>query len=585
MFWSISVMSHQRLAIGLLLVLVWLSTTLTRPSQAAPLTRFFPETGQAISSEIFQFWNATPNALQVLGYPISAPFIQESSTDPGVFLRVQYFERAVLEEHLGRQHHILVLGRLLGNELIVNRRHEPPFQPSNRPSGTSSLWDDVTRHTIANAPAPFREFYENYGGLRVFGRPTSEQFREYNRDTGAVHWVQYFERQRMEWHPEITDPSFQVMLGRLGDEYRLAHIDRLDQTAFAQRSPDETPDERMRYGINATLFYTDRDRALNLTTQAGLNWVRQQVHWKDHQSADGRIAWGELDAIVASAQAKKVKLFLSVLQAPDWATGIPGVAGLPDQAHFDDYAAFVGALAERYRGKVQAYQVWNEINLPAENGLQPIPNADYYIELLAQAYTAIKAADPQALVISTSLAPSESDNPTIAVSDLKLFRTLFAQPRFWSHVDAVGVHVFGCANPPETLWPSNPGSGIGWTNSREFYFRRVEDIRRAMVESGHGDRQIWITEFGWATANNTPGHEFGNQVSFDQQANYLLRAFEMGRYEYSPWVGAMFVWNLNFAVSWQNAGNSQHQMAAYGILNGDWTPRPAYTAIQRMAKP
>ena len=74
-------------------------------------------------------------------------------------------------------------------------------------------------------------------------------------------------------------------------------------------------------------------------------------------------------------------------------------------------------------------------------------------------------------------------------------------------------------------------------------------------------------------------------MSFQQQADYLVQAFTMGRREYSPWIAAMFVWNLNFAVTWQDAGDPLHQMAAYGILNGDWSPRPAYAAIQRMPKP
>ncbi len=323
----------------------------------------FPETGQTVSNEFWQFWQATPNALAVLGYPLSAPFIQESSTEPGPFLRVQYFERAILEEHPSAERRIVVLGRLLGNELITQRRHEPPFQPVARPANKQLHWDEITRHTLVDKPAPFKQFYQHHGGLPVFGRPTSEQFQERNRDTGAVHWVQYFERQRLEWHPGEPDPAFQIKLGRLGDEYRHARAAQLDQAAFAPR-PAEAPDERMRYGINAALFYTDQDRALHIVKDAGLGWVRQQVHWKDHQSADGQIAWGQLDSIVAAAEARQVKLFLSVLQAPDWATGIPGVTGLPDRAHFADYAAFVGALAQRYKGRVHAYQIWNEINLP-----------------------------------------------------------------------------------------------------------------------------------------------------------------------------------------------------------------------------
>jgi hypothetical protein len=511
--------------------------------------------------------------------------LQESATEPGAYLRVQYFERAVLEEHLQPDRRIVVQGRLLGNELIAARQDEPPFKPAPQAKRSDVAWDSVTRHTIADSPAPFKRFYDEFGGLRVFGRPTSEQFQERSQDTGALLWVQYFERQRMEWQPAASDPIFRVQLGRLGDEYRQMHPDRLDPAAFAPHSADIAPLKRFQYGVNATLFYTDQPRALRLAAEAGLSWVRQQVHWKDHQLADGSIAWGELDTIVAAAQANNVKLLFSVLQAPDWATGIPGVSGLPTRAHIPDYAAFVGALAQRYRGQVQAYEIWNEINLAAENGMQPIPTPGYYVDLLSQSYAAIKAADPAALVISTPLAPTEwAGDPALAIGDLPYARALFADPRFWTHIDAVGVHVFGCANPPATLWPEQPGPGPGWTDSREFYFRRVEDIRQLMVASGHGNRQIWITEFGWATANNTPGHEFGNLVSMEQQAQYLVDALDMGRYQYAPWIGAMFVWNLNFAVAWQTAGNAQHQMAAYGILNPDWSPRPAYRAIQRLAK-
>jgi hypothetical protein len=164
-------------------------------------------------------------------------------------------------------------------------------------------------------------------------------------------------------------------------------------------------------------------------------------------------------------------------------------------------------------------------------------------------------------------------------------RELFGDPRFWTHTDVVGVHVFGYANPPDTLWPDAPGPGSTWVDSREFYFRRVEDIRAEMVRAGHGDRRMWMTEFGWATANDSPLHAFGNQNSFDQQADYLLRAFEIGRYAYQPWLGAMFVWNLNFAVTWQGAGNPLHEQAAYGILNPDWSARPAYERLAAMPKP
>src|SRR6185295_4009465 len=88
-------------------------------------SRYFPTTQHAAVNSFLAFWERTPNALFVLGYPISQPFIEESFTNPGEYYRVQYFERAVLEEHpenYGTQYYIL--GRLMGNKIIDGRENE-----------------------------------------------------------------------------------------------------------------------------------------------------------------------------------------------------------------------------------------------------------------------------------------------------------------------------------------------------------------------------------------------------------------------------------------------------------------------------
>jgi hypothetical protein len=63
------------------------------------LAEYYPQTGHSAVNSFELFWRNTPNALFVLGYPISRPFIEESFTNPGEYYRVQYFERAILEEH------------------------------------------------------------------------------------------------------------------------------------------------------------------------------------------------------------------------------------------------------------------------------------------------------------------------------------------------------------------------------------------------------------------------------------------------------------------------------------------------------
>ena len=53
------------------------------------------------------------------------------------------------------------------------------------------------------------------GGLPIFGYPTSEEFVERGED-GRDYTVQYFERHRLELHPE-NRPPYNVLLSRLGN--------------------------------------------------------------------------------------------------------------------------------------------------------------------------------------------------------------------------------------------------------------------------------------------------------------------------------------------------------------------------------
>ena len=560
------------------------------PDTRAPfMARYFTETKHNALNSFYQTWKNTPNALFVLGFPISEPFIEESFTEPGVFYRVQYYERGVLEEHPENTGKYYILGRLMGNKLIEGRENEAPFVAvSDTGDGT---WDNLSQHTLRNAPAPFRSFYTNNGGLSVFGRPKSEQFQEKNQATGETYWVQYFERQRMEWHPNEPNPKFQILLGLLGNEYRDAN--HQNEVAFnaVDGPPVKSNNSGFIYGFNAILYgqgssWQNRGLALNLTKEAGVGWLRQQVRWQDLQGAPGSacaaICWGELDNIVADASGAGVNLLFSVVKAPTWATG-NGQNGLPNREHYDDFARFMGAMAARYQGRVQAYEIWNEENLAWENGGR-VAGASNYMDMLVGASEAIKAADPNALVLSGGLSATETNRSDVAISDLTFLRQMLADPRFESHVDIIGAHPGGAGNPPDTLWPDNPGPGPNFVTSREFYFRRIEDVHQVIVDAGLGNKAVWITEFGWATKNNTPGYEYGNSISQQKQAEWIVRAFEKGRTDYQPWLQGMFLWQLNFAPRWRAEGNELHEQASFGVLNGDWTPRPAYSAIKNMDK-
>ena len=151
----------------------------------------------------------------------------------------------------------------------------------------------------------------------------------------------------------------------------------------------------------------DLDRALGMTSEAGFGWVKFQVPWKDIEPQPGQINWTSFDAAVARASGRGLRILFSVTAAPMWAR--PGGSDLHENGpptSPEPFARFLGAMADRYRGKVTAYDVWNEQNLSREWGGPGRQNAAEYVAMLQAAHRSIKAADPQALVITGALTPA-----------------------------------------------------------------------------------------------------------------------------------------------------------------------------------
>ncbi len=335
----------------------------------------------------------------------------------------------------------------------------------------------------------------------------------------------------------------------------------------------------LQFGVSAHLFYTSRRLPLQRASEAGFTWIRQQIHWKDLEGPPGHYAWGELPAVIEAVNAAGFKLLISIVRAPPFYSR--GTYGMPDDpARLGD---FVAALVQRFPGQIHAIEIWNEQNLAHENGGRvTLDDAGRYVELLRAAYPRIKAIDPSIIVLAGAPSSTGITSARVAVDDMAYYAAMYDYQEgiICDVMDAQAVHPGGAANPPDTLWPINPGSARGWTDHPTFYFRHVENVRRLMLRHGVGDRPIWITEFGWATRNTTPGFEYGNQVSFEQQAEYIVGAMKRAN-EHYPWVEAMFLWNLNFAILRSRNGQPLHEQASFAILNADGSPRPAFIAIQQ----
>lgn len=324
-------------------------------------------------------------------------------------------------------------------------------------------------------------------------------------------------------------------------------------------------------------------RAIDMVRGMGFNWIKQQVEWHRHEGSKGARDFGGLDNLVNQANAAGANVLFSVVKAPGWAR--PGntdhsVEGPP--ANPQDFADFMGAMAAHFRGRVQAYEIWNEQNLHYEWGNEPL-SAARYVQLLCSVYGAVKANDPGAIVISGALTPTGVNDGSRAIDDVVYLGQMFANGA-GRCANGVGAHPSGYNNPATVPAGWNDPAEPQFKGHRSFYFRgTMEAYRNVMARYGQGGKKIWVTEFGWATTENlgagpAGGYEYAGQNSEGEQAQFLVDAFNQAKRW--GWVGPMFVWNLNFAP----VAGPADEKAAFGLLRADWSPRPAYHALAGMPK-
>ena len=341
------------------------------------------------------------------------------------------------------------------------------------------------------------------------------------------------------------------------------------------------------FGLQAHMIGVGHDDTVKAVKDLGFRWLKQQIEWEKFEKSKGQYDWGEIDRMVETCDKNGIYLLVSVVKAPDWARGSdfdPNVEGPP--ADFQDYADFLGAMAARYKGRIQAYEIWNEQNLHYEWGNEQI-DAARYVQLLAAAYEAIKIADPQAQVISGALTPAGTvpgpDGRLLAVEDATYLRQMY-DAGLKNYCDGVGVHPSGYNIPPDVDWQTYQDSsaqfrGLWDTPHYSWSFNGVlETYRQIMVQNNDADTLLWVTEFGWAVEPNPPpGREYAADNTRQEQRDWTVRAFQLGKSW--GWVGLMFLWNLNFC---QIIPGSEQAM--WSIIEQDGSPLPVYEALRDMPK-
>ena len=265
-------------------------------------------------------------------------------------------------------------------------------------------------------------------------------------------------------------------------------------------------------------------------------------------------------------------------------------ANITDFNNLGAFANDVRQMANSSGAFIEAYEIGNEPNLDASYGWAAPPVAADYVTVLCTAYNEIKAVDSEAIVVSAGLAPTGRVSGNWGghaghnglYQDEREFLKAFFDAGGGDCADAIGYHPYGFSADFDAA-PDVPDSDPARNCTNGFCFRGTEKIYEIMVANGHGNKKVWATEYGWIT--QPPDHCMSDPgwqgrawqiVSEQKQADNLRGSFEYA-HEHWPWMGAMFIFNLNFnTVGWYP---ECEQMRFYGVEG-----RPAENALRTMPK-
>lgn len=378
-----------------------------------------------------------------------------------------------------------------------------------------------------------------------------------------------------------------LAVGRVAPIYRDARHFVVDlQGAFAE-APQGTADYAAiahtsgnLFGINTFLYQEVEEakirRSLAMIKEAGFGYIREQVAWQEIERGrkgnftderwNNRSTWTKLDQLVELVQEYGLEMIARVDYPPDWSLPPGANWHATPPAHYEDYGDFVYALASRYRGRIRYYQIWNEPNLTIEWGMKPVDPVAY-VRLLKVAYTRIKEADPEAVVIAAALAPTIEEGP-LNMSDLTFLRRMY-EAGAKDYFDIASVNPYGLRSGPDDRR----------TSADDTNFSRPIQARQIMVEYGDAGKPIWASETGWcALPEDFPDAPDYGRTTRAQQAGYTRRAYERVQREW-PWMGMMALWHFRMVDNRLGTGQPYY----FGAVGDDFVPFPVFEQLGHLA--
>ena len=232
-------------------------------------------------------------------------------------------------------------------------------------------------------------------------------------------------------------------------------------------------------------------------TQTNQDWPSEVTHariwdigctWKDIHVAPDQFNWARLDEVLAKMEGMGYKHITYVIAAtPQWAAQDPnaphyapwlgpGTNSLPGDPD-NSWKPFVANLSQRYKGRIKAYEIWNEPQLADFMYPYDDKNRNKLAQMTKDASRIIKGNDPAVLIGSASVLPRPSSGG-MKKGGKYLAALKKKDKKTWCGIDFVACHIY-----PE----GHTSQGTLWKDYHK-------DVKQTMKDMDCPTTKIWVTE-------------------------------------------------------------------------------------------
>lgn len=365
----------------------------------------------------------------------------------------------------------------------------------------------------------------------------------------AISWRLLDDHRNIIKQGSIDEKTSNLNISRLGiGWYRIEFLDAADKVvdwttaAVLARLAEPVPQDSPICVDSATSWFASnqparQERFAQLAALAGVNWIRDRMSWGGFQRAPDKFPEKTTYDTAATFQARYGLKVLQVFHdIPGWATD-KELDGENRSRRFPRdlrvLYKFCKAMAQRYKGRVLAWEPWNEANITTFGG----HTIDEMCTHQKAAYLGYKAGNPNLTVCWNVYAGAGTTLHTRGV----------LENQTWPYFETYNIHSY--------QKPDN-------------YLKQFEPAREAAC-----GRPIWITECGVRAVAKTPKpwSELSQEDEL-KQAKFIARSYASSLF---AGVNRHFFFIL---------GNFHEREVQFGLLRYDQTPRPGYVALAALGR-